>query len=152
MILGLHHAAIAVNNIDDALAFYCDLLGFEVVMNADLPAGIDVMAEALGLSDSQFKVRMIKKGNSCIELFEFAQSKPADDARPANKLGITHIALVSDQIADDYKMLSGNGVVFNAALFGGEPSRFAYGRDPFGNIIELLEHNPAAPDALNFSA
>lgn len=151
MILGLHHAAIAVKNIDDALAFYCDLLGFEVVMNADLPSGIDVMAQALGLSDSQFKVRMIKKGNSCIELFEFAQSEAGDADRPANKLGITHIALVSDHIADDYQMLSANGVTFNAALFGAEPGRFAYGRDPFGNIIELLEHNPAAPDALNFA-
>ncbi len=152
MILGLHHAAIAVASIDDALAFYCDLLGFEVVMNADLPAGIDAMAQALGIDDSEFKVRMIKKGNSCIELFEFGQSQPGDHLRPPNKLGITHIALVSDQIDEDYQQLASNGVTFNAPLFGGAPGRFAYGRDPFGNVIELLEHNPEAADALNFTS
>ena len=37
-------------------------------------------------------------------------------------------------------MLEEAGVVFNAPLFGASPSRFAYGRDPFGNVIELLEH------------
>ena len=150
MILGLHHAAIAVPSIEQALTFYCDLLGFEVAMQADLPAGIDVMADALGIGDSEFKVRMIKKGNSCIELFEFGQSLPGEEARPPNKIGITHIALVSDAIEEDYQQLADNGVSFNSALFGGAPGRFAYGRDPFGNVIELLENNPDAADAVRF--
>lgn len=34
------------------------------------------------------------------------------------------------------------GVCFNSELVGGSPSRFAYGRDPFGKVIELLEHDP----------
>lgn len=150
MILGLHHAAIAVKNLEEAVAFYCGVVGFDVVMEAALPSGIGVMADALGLADSEFKVRMIKKGNSCIEMFEFAKALPGDSQRPANKLGITHIALASDCIEDDYEMLSENGVVFNAPLFGAPPSRFAYGRDPFDNIIELLEHNPEAADCLEF--
>jgi len=151
MILGLHHAAIAVPSIEQAVAFYCDVLGFEVVMEADIPGGIDVMAQALGISDSEFKVRMIKKGNSCIEMFEFGQSEAGEDARPANKLGITHFALVSDDVENDYNNLVDHGVTFNAPLFGAAPSRFAYGRDPFGNIFELLENNPDAADAVDFS-
>ena len=150
MILGLHHAAIAVPSIDKAVAFYCDAVGFEVVMEADIPGGIDVMAQALGISDSEFKVRMIKKGNSCIELFEFAQSEEGEAERAANKLGITHFALVSDDIENDYNNLVEHGVKFNAPLFGGAPARFAYGRDPFGNIFELLENNPGAADAVDF--
>lgn len=152
MILGLHHAAIAVENIETALNFYQDVLGFEVMMEAEIPSHIDVMADALGIPDSGFKVRMIKKGNSCIELFEFSVAEEGDAQRPANKLGITHIALASDDIEIDYSRLSGAGVEFNAALLGGAPARFAYGRDPFGNIIELLEHNPDAPDSVNFQA
>ena len=151
MILGLHHAAIAVDNIDDALSFYRDVLGFDVAMEADVPSHIDVMADALGIPDSGFKVRMIKKGNSCIELFEFSVAEEGEDQRPANKLGITHIALASDDIEQDYNRLSEAGVTFNADLLGGAPGRFAYGRDPFGNIIELLEHNPDAPDSVNFA-
>lgn len=150
MILGVHHAALTVPDMAAALAFYCDLLGFEVAMEAELPSGVDVMADALGIEDSAFKVRMIKKGNSCIELFEFKVSETGDSQRPPNRTGITHIALASDAIAGDYEVLSAAGVTFNAALLGVAPTRFAYGRDPFGNVIELLEHNPAAPDSLEF--
>lgn len=152
MILGVHHAAIAVPDINAAVAFYCDLLGFEIAMEAQVPGGIDVMAQALGVPDSGFAVRMIKKGNSCIELFQFDEAEAGESARPVNRAGITHIALASDDIENDYANLSDNGVTFNAALLGGAPARFAYGRDPFGNVIELLENNPGASDALNFEA
>ena len=150
MILGVHHAALAVPDMEKALAFYCGVLGFEVKMKAELPSGIDVMENALGVDDSAFKVRMIKKGNSCIELFEFKAGESGDVQRPVNRMGITHIALASNAIAEDYKMLVANEVVFNAALLGAAPARFAYGRDPFGNVIELLEHNPAAADGLTY--
>jgi len=150
MILGVHHAALAVTDMEAALAFYCGLLGFEVAMEAEVPSGIDLMGEAMGIDDSGFKVRMIKKGNSCIELFEFNVSEHGDTRRPVNRTGITHIALASDNIAEDYEKLAANEVVFNAPLLGAAPSRFAYGRDPFGNVIELLEHNPEAADSLVF--
>ena len=151
MILGVHHAALAVPSMEEALAFYCNVLGFEVVVEAEVPSGFDPMCEALGTEDSGFKVRMIRKGNSCIELFEFAVSKEGEALRPPNRIGLTHIALASDDISADYERLAENGVNFNAALFGAAPSRFAYGRDPFGNVIELLEHNPASKDALSFA-
>lgn len=141
MILGVHHPAIAVPDIDAALAFYCGVVGFEVVMEADLPSGIEAMNEAFGIADAGCKVRMLKKGGSQLEVFEFSNQQQGDEQRPVNKTGITHFALVSDDIASDYDHLQENGVVFNAALFGAAPSRFAYGRDPFGNVIELLEYN-----------
>lgn len=142
MILGVHHAALAVPDLEAALAFYCEVIGFEVVMEATVPSGIDVMSEAMGIDDSGFKVRMIKKGTSRIELFEFNSPMEGEQDRPVNRTGITHIGLSSNAIVDDYDRLSANGVAFNAELFGAAPGRFAYGRDPFGNVIELLEHNP----------
>lgn len=150
MILGVHHPALAVPDMQAALAFYCDLLGFEIAMEAQVPSGVDVMCQALGVEDSGFKVRMLKKGNSCIELFEFDASLDRESDRPVNRVGITHIALASNEIEQDYEMLVANGVEFNAPLLGATPGRFAYGRDPFGNVIELLEHNPDASDALDF--
>ena len=152
MILGVHHAAIAVPDITAALAFYCDVLGFEVAMEAEVPSGIDVMGDAMGIEDSGFKVRMIKKGNSCLELFEFNATEHGNARRPVNRTGITHIALASDSIEADYDELSAHDVSFEAPLFGAAPSRFAYGRDPFGNVIELLEHNPSAADSLSFQS
>jgi len=142
MILGVHHAALAVPDMEAALAFYCGSLGFEVVMEAEIPSGIDVMSKSMDIEDSGFKVRMIKKGTSRIELFEFNSAEEGEVNRPVNRIGITHIALTSSDIAEDYVQLIEAGVTFNAELFGAAPGRFAYGRDPFGNVIELLEDRP----------
>jgi len=150
MILGVHHPALAVSDVQQALDFYCGVLGFEQVMAADIPSGIAPMNEAFGVDDAGCKVRMIKKGNSCIELFEFNAEEAGDPKRPVNRIGITHFALASDDIEKDYEHLASHGVVFNTPLFGGSAARFAYGRDPFGNVIELLEHAPDAPSGLRF--
>ena len=150
MILGVHHAAIAVPNMQAGLDFYCDVLGFTVCSEATLPVGIDVLARAFGLDDAGCKVRMIQKGGSFLELFEFDTALEGDPARPVNQTGLTHIAVASDEPDADRKMLEEAGVVFNAPLFGASPSRFAYGRDPFGNVIELLEHNPNGPAGRRF--
>lgn len=150
MILGMHHAAIAVPDIAAGLRFYGDVLGFETVDDVALPGGIAPLAEAFGIEDSACEVRMLCKGNSFIELFEYGASQAGDAERPVNRLGITHIALASDDPETDYARLAEEGVVFNAPLFGAAPTRFAYGRDPFGNVIELLEHAGGGATARRF--
>ena len=104
----------------------------------------------MGLSDSGFKVRKIVKGNSCIELFEFKVVESGDVIRPANQIGIAHIALASDDIEVDFARLTDAGVKFNCDLTGDIGDRFAYGRDPFGNILELIEHDPSYLRLLKF--
>jgi catechol 2,3-dioxygenase-like lactoylglutathione lyase family enzyme len=150
MILGVHHPALAVPDMQKALDFYCGVLGFELCMQADIPSGIAPMNAAFGIDDAGCKVRMIKKGNSCIELFEFNSSEEGDPNRPVHRQGITHFALASDDPEADFERLQQAGVAFNTPLFGATPSRFAYGRDPFGNVIELLEHDPSGDTALDF--
>ena len=150
MILGMHHAAIAVPDMEAALAFYGGTLEFEVVDEVRLPGGIAPLAKAFGIEDAGCQVRMLRKGNSFLELFQFDDSLPAEPGRPVNRIGITHIALASDDVEGDFARLERAGVAFHAPLFGGAPSRFAYGRDPFGNVIELLEHAPEGAAARRF--
>jgi catechol 2,3-dioxygenase-like lactoylglutathione lyase family enzyme len=151
MILGLHHPALAVPDMQTALDFYCGVLGFRVVMEAELPSGWDPMARALGLADSACKIRMLRKGNSCIEFFEFKEREAGDPLRPVNRTGISHIALATDDFDADHAVLLAAGVPFNTQPFGEAPHRFAYGRDPFGNVIELLEHMGGNRMSLDFS-
>jgi catechol 2,3-dioxygenase-like lactoylglutathione lyase family enzyme len=147
MILGIHHPALAVPDMDQALAFYCDVLGFRKVMQADIPSGVSVMDEAFGVADAGCKVRMVRKGNSCLELFEFNSPEAGTKDRPVNRTGITHFALCTDDFQADYDMLVAKGVPFNTPPFGASPARFAYGRDPFGNVFELLEHVEGAGES-----
>lgn len=150
MILGVHHPALAVPDIEAALGFYCGVVGFEIVMSAEIPSGIEPMNQAFGMPDSGCQVRMIRKGGTCIELFQFTSSEAGDEARPVNRQGITHICLASDDFAKDHEHLSQNGVAFHAPAMGAAPGRWAYGRDPFGNVIELLEQASEGPTALRF--
>ena len=152
MILGVHHPALSVPDIEAAVRFYCDVLGFEIVMEAEIPSGVEPLNRAFGVSDAGCKVRMVRKGNSCIELFEFqdAATPVQDPRRPVHQHGITHICLAADDYETDYDHLQKNGVVWNSPAVGGTGSRWAYGRDPFGNVIELLEHAPESATALRF--
>lgn len=152
MILGVHHPALSVPSLDAALDFYCGKLGFEKVMGAEIPSGIPPLNEAFGVVDAGCKVAIVKRGNSAIELFEFtADDTPTGDPeRPVNMHGITHICLAADDYEKDYAFLKQAGVRFNTGPMGESPARWAYGRDPFGNVIELLEHDPASPTALRF--
>lgn len=136
MIKGIHHTALAVPDIDDALAFYCDVLGFEVGMNVDLPDGL--LEEPFGIERAGCRVRMIHKGGTAIELFEFGHAEPGEAQRPVNRVGITHIALASDDVPSDVATLEAAGVVFNSAIQGESPDQWCYGRDPFGNVIEVI--------------
>jgi catechol 2,3-dioxygenase-like lactoylglutathione lyase family enzyme len=152
VILGIHHPAISVPNMEEALAFYRDKLGFESIMEVELPAGIEMMSRAFDLEEAGYKVAMLRKGNSCIELFEFTgEGVPkGDPKRPVNKHGFTHICLAASDFEADYKELQEAGVAFNTEPNGAAPGRWAYGRDPFGNVLELLEHDPASPSALSY--
>ena len=151
MILGLHHPAMAVPDMQAALDFYCDVLGFRVVMEAELPPGWEPMSRALGVADAACTIRMVRKGNSCIEFFAFRDREEGDPRRPVNRIGISHLALATDDFAADHAMLLARGMPFHSAPFGDAPHRFVYGRDPFGNVIELLEHRGGNRMSLDFS-
>ncbi len=138
MILGVHHPALSVPDMQKALDFYCGVLGFEVVMEVDLPAGL--MEKPFDLDEAACKVRMVSKGTTCIELFEFGSGAPqGNPKRPVNEHGITHIALASTDVPEDYEKLRAAGVTFNTPPQGESPNQWCYGRDPFGNVLELLE-------------
>src|SRR5437763_17001787 len=57
MIKRLNHISVAVDSIDDALKFYRDLLGLEIV-------------ETVTLGDRELKVAFVKVGDTEIELLE----------------------------------------------------------------------------------
>ena len=151
MIRGVHHPALSVPDLEEALEFYCGVLGFEKVMQAGWPRGVKILDDAIGLEDSSCKVAMVKKGYSCIEIFEFESPTPraADPNRPVNDHGITHISLDVTDLKAEVDRLRAAGMRFHSAPADMPGDNFVYGRDPFGNVIELLEvGDPDGPTAI----
>ena len=141
MIRGIHHTAISTPDIERSLSFYRDLLGFEVIYSSTWGVGTESADRITGLKDSAARIVMLKAGNACVELFQYSNPTPkaAEPMRPVCDHGVTHICLDVTDIDSEYTRLKAAGMTFHCAPQGGGPLRATYGRDPDGNVVELLE-------------
>jgi catechol 2,3-dioxygenase-like lactoylglutathione lyase family enzyme len=142
MIRGIHHTAISTGDMQRSLRFYKDLLGFEEVFAFDWEAGNTVVDNITDLHDSAAQVVMLRAGNACIELFQYAAPSPklGDPQRPVCDHGITHVCLEVSDIDEEYERLTAAGMRFHCPpQNAGKGLRATYGRDPDGNVVEILE-------------
>ncbi|MGE0826223.1 MAG: VOC family protein [Candidatus Binatia bacterium] len=142
MIQGIHHTAISTGDIERSLRFYRDLLGFTEVFSSSWEVGSQVTDQIVGLKDSSARVVMLRAGNACVELFQYATPSPkvADPRRPVCDHGITHLCLQVSDIDAEYERLKAAGMTFHCPpQTAGKDLRVTYGRDPDGNVVELLE-------------
>lgn len=142
MILGANHIAISVPDMERALAFYCDLLGFEKLSDAGWPAGTAAADQILAVPNTSARIVHIGTKNLLIELFQFGDCEPQvqDPKRPVIDHGYTHLCLAVTDVDAEYARLCEAGMEFHSAPTEVAPGvRTVYGRDPFGNVLELEE-------------
>lgn len=140
MIAALHHTALSVPDLDQALAFYCGVLGFELELRTRWRRA-EAIDTVIGLPGSAGQIAMIRLGEARLELFEYQAPTPApqDPARPVHHHGITHLCLAVVDIEAEYQRLQAAGMTFFSAPVQLGLGHCVYGRDPFGNVIELKE-------------
>ena len=142
MIHGINHVAISTPDIERSLAFYRDLLGLEEVFRRNWEVGETIFDNITDLEDSAALIVMLKAGNACVELFEYQKPapKPGEPRRPVCDHGITHLCLQVTAIEAEYERLKAAGMEFHCPPqdFGSD-IQATYGRDPDGNVVELLE-------------
>src|SRR5579859_3846401 len=150
MIRGVHHTSITTADRDRLVAFYRDLLGFEVVSQSEWSGDNPVADAIFGLRDSAVRMAMLRASNAYLEIFEFAypRGRPGEADRPVCDAGVTHICLCVSDIQAEYSRLAAAGMRFHCPPQGaGSVGSATYGRDPDGNIVELIEPDPAGPFA-----
>jgi catechol 2,3-dioxygenase-like lactoylglutathione lyase family enzyme len=146
MLMGFHHAAISTPDLDRFIEFYRDALGCEVAWTFGWNAPSDRADALTGLEGSAARAAMLKLGNSFLEVFEFESPPPKspDFPRPVNDHGITHICIQVQDIHAEYKRLLAAGMEFHCPPQAQDSGFLTYGRDPDGNVVELLEFTDAA--------
>lgn len=123
-VAGYSHVAIMVDDLDAAMTFYCDVLGFEVLPRPDFGPGAWLQA-----GSAQVHIGVV-------------------DEMPDNGKGFPHFALLVPADAYDSTMaaLADRGIPFlmgpNAREDFGRPVRAAFIQDPAGNVIELTDVDP----------
>lgn len=131
MIKKIDHVAIAVNNLDDSLSFYDEILGLkpekiEVVADQGVKAAIIPIGEGS-------EIELIQPINTTSGVAKFLEKKGE---------GIHHISLVVDNVDDALKSLVAKGI----ELIDKEPRTGLAGRIAFlhpkstkGILIELVQ-------------
>jgi catechol 2,3-dioxygenase-like lactoylglutathione lyase family enzyme len=141
MITQIRHTGLVVADLEGALRFWRDLLGFKVEKHMDESGPhIDAM---MGLKDVRVTtVKMASPEGGMIELLHF-QSHPDSPAwlgQPYST-GFTHIAMTVGNMDMAFKKLTDAGVVFPA------PPQYSpdgavkviYCKGPEGVLLELVE-------------
>lgn len=142
MINGLHHVAIATNDLDQMLQFYRDQLGFEVVLDYSWEPGNEVADRITSLQRTAAKQIMLRTGNTYLEIFQYLSPEPSvgDPSRRVCDPGITHLCLDVTDLEAEYARLVAAGMKFHCPpQHVGAGVRTTYGRDPDGNVIELQQ-------------
>jgi len=139
MIVGIHHVAISVPDLDVALAFYRDTLGFAVVERSAWNRDNPLADRAIGLPESAAKMAMLAAPNAFIELWQYSNPEPLDRrGRPCDH-GYAHFCLQVDGLQQEYDRLVSAGMKFVGPPVDFGVAGAIYGKDPFGNTIELYE-------------
>lgn len=142
MINEVHHIAMSVLDMDRSLAFYRDLLGFELRMDRTWENAGETGDKILRVKGTAARQTMLQAGNAMVELFEFRKPAPAPMAedRPVIDRGFTHLCFDVTDVDAEYRRLSKAGVVFHCEPQDlGPGCRTTYGRDPDGNVVEFQE-------------
>lgn len=139
--MNLNHVGISVANVERSIAFYRDMLGMELLTPV-FAFGGPSFERVLGLENVRGKMGVVRNGSVQLELFEFSHPDPApqDPDYSVGDRGISHFGIEVRDIDGLYARLAAAGVRFHCPVTtfpGGVKA--TYGRDPDGNVFELLE-------------
>jgi glyoxylase I family protein len=142
-ILAADHTGITVSDLEHSLAFWRDVLGFELSHRAHQTG--DLAEQITGVPGAEILIAVVKAPGHKIELLEYRA--PADcqhaDLRPCD-VGSIHVALTVDNLDAVLETIAASG--WKAA---GKPQtlttgpnagkRVIYVRDPDGMTIEFMQ-------------
>jgi glyoxylase I family protein len=142
MKVSFHHAGIVVPNLEKGIVFYQQLLDLKEQMRFEWDDTKDRFAEdVINLKESAAKAAMLEGDGFNVEIFEYTspeQSGDPSDHRACDP-GIRHIAFKFDDIkAACKRFVEGGGTLHHDPVLLGTTWAI-YGRDPFGNIVELMQ-------------
>ena len=144
-IISADHTGITVSNLERSLAFWHDVLGFELSHTAHQTG--ELAREITGVAGAEIKLAVLRApGGHKIELLEYVappDRKKDVDLRPCD-VGSVHVALLVDNLEAVLEGISACGwrAAGKPQILQSGPNagkRVVYVRDPDGTTIEFME-------------
>jgi len=124
----LDHVGVMVDDINPAVEWYRDVLGFAV-------------RDQWANDDAGMKWAHVALGDFTIEFVE----RPGLERRSPATVGYHHIAFTTDDCVatTDSLVASGGSVIFAPSFFDRHDMDWSFVADPFGNVLEIISYrNP----------
>jgi catechol 2,3-dioxygenase-like lactoylglutathione lyase family enzyme len=141
VINGIDHIALSVENLERSVAFYRELLGFELLRLLDCGPDGD-LGKVVGMPQCEARVAHLLLDSKMLELFEYI--KPRGEALEPERRqadhGWTHMGLTSTDTRADYARLRDAGVPFLSEPVEFRPGVWiVYFKGPDGEVLELRQ-------------
>ncbi|MCC7447612.1 MAG: VOC family protein [Anaerolineae bacterium] len=143
-ITGADHTSYTVANLERSLAFYVDILGYELLWQRE--NSNQYLRDIVGFPDAVIKQAHLRIPGTThkLELFEYVTPRGTPADVRTNNPGSSHISLLVEDLQSMYEELKAKGVQFrsppipiNAGVNTGGAA--LYMLDPDGITIELFE-------------
>jgi glyoxylase I family protein len=142
-ILAADHTGITVSNLERSLAFWRDVLGFQLSHRAHHTG--ELASEVTGVSGAEISIAVLKGYGHKIELLEYLApgNRKRIDVRPCD-VGSLHVAFTVENLDAVLNAISASGwrTAGKPQTLRSGPNagkRVIYVRDPDGTIIELMQ-------------
>ncbi len=136
------HVAFVTPDIDQLVHFYSKVvLQLDEVAEIRRVQGIPNVDVVANLDDCDLRFLQIPAGNILLEFWQFLNPPSAisDGPKSAETLGYTHVCFEVYDVMTEYQRLVGHGVEFHSEPVKTATNIVVYGRDPDGNIFELIQ-------------
>jgi catechol-2,3-dioxygenase len=133
------HVGIVVNDLQNMLHFYSEILGMDVISN-ELEEG-NFLNKILGYNDIKGDIIKLGKDNKTIvELLDF-NKKEINSNKTLIKNGFTHFAITVSNVEELYDKLLQNNffVISDPQVSVNKKFKVCFCKDPEGNFIEIVE-------------
>lgn len=143
LICGIHHIGVNVPDLEAGRKFYETVFGFEVIGVDNWDEGNEDVNAYVGMDESSADSYMLRGANTYLEIwcYRTPPSRGSAADRRASDHGYTHLCFTVNDFDTVLKNFLEAGGSIIKPLTNARPggAKIHYCRDPFGNIIELLE-------------
>lgn len=145
------HIGLSVPDLDAAVKFYAEVMGFYVIMQPSSVTEDDsaigqMCTDVFGPGWSHLRIAHLSTADGTgIELFEFAGNAAPEENLDYRRHGTFHFAIQDPNLEDLLEKIVAAGgkqrMPVREYFPGEKPYRMVYVEDPFGIVFELYSHS-----------
>ena len=135
--LRTHHFGVTVTDLDRAVSFYGETLGFDVLHRFEGEG--PKFAEAVGVDDAVGRFAHLDAGGARVELVEYDPEGEESRGDEVNRPGVKHLGFAVSDLDGLYDDLPDDVETTSAPKTTSSGTRILFLRDPEGNLVEVVE-------------